>query len=322
MVETEQFKKIYDATYDRVLSYVFMKCGKIETVEDIMQEIYTEFFLVLLQKGINYIKKPESFIMQLAKSKVHQYYSEKERQKLYTYVDGLEMVEKEALLQGGRSDTQELEDYLVDYLTAQEVMEYISCKDELTKEIFYQHYFKDITLKEIAENCGVKESTVKNRLYRTLKELHKMKLLICIILLLLLTCLLVKPAYSFAQDIFSQIKSFFTGEKEKLLDDLVYWDYAGKAIELEAGEEIKISALPGMNHPNVAICMLGSEYMESAGMITRDIKYYFEASISGVYIIVAVNEEGKTENITEELAIVKVFDEEKETTQQPEWLLD
>lgn len=212
----KMMEEIYNATFDRTLVYVLMKCGKVHDVEDILQDTYTELLQVLSEKGPEYIRVPEDFVRQLAKSKVYRYYSEKEREKACVFLEDYEASEQE-----GMQDT-EWEDALINKLTAQEAMEYISEKDELTKEIFYQHYFEDKTLKEIAENCGVKEATVKNRLYRTLKELSGIKKLLCILAIILFAALLVKPVYSWAEDMISQLFRFLT--KEDTMETIILGD--------------------------------------------------------------------------------------------------
>lgn len=184
------FHVIYNDTYDKVLTYILAKCGKTADIQDILQETYTELYKTLLQKETGYIRYPEAFMLRLAKSKVYQYYSEKERQAACIYVDNTEFEVDEAV-----TDNVAWEDNLIDKLTAGEVMEYIAGKDELTREIFYQHFFQDKTLKEIADAYGVKESTVKNRLYRTLKELKGMKRFAIIAAILLLAALLAKPVF-------------------------------------------------------------------------------------------------------------------------------
>ncbi len=55
----------------------------------------------------------------------------------------------------------------------EEVWRYLHGKDALTAEIFEQYYRGGWTIRQIAVRLRVGESTVKNRLYRTLKELHK-----------------------------------------------------------------------------------------------------------------------------------------------------
>lgn len=195
------FNQIYNETYDETLAYVLTKCGRKDVVEDILQEVYLELLKVLEQKKVNYIKSPEAFVLQLAKSKVYRYYSEREQQAVCNYVEELE---ESAVFDVDWSATWE--DVLIDQLTAKEVMEYLAEKDELTKEIFYQHFFENKTIKEIAEVQGVKEFTVKNRLYRTLKELKGMKRFAIIAGILLLAALLAKPVYTLAEDVISQIR--------------------------------------------------------------------------------------------------------------------
>ncbi len=211
--KVKAMETIYNATFDRTLVYVLMKCGKVHDVEDILQDTYTELVQVLMEKGSEYIRVPEDFVMQLAKSKVYRYYSEKEREKACVFVEDFEVLEQEGL-NGAVNSGQDVEweDALINKLTAEEAMEYIAGKDELTKEIFYQHYFEDKTLKEIAKKCGVKEATVKNRLYRTLKELSGIKKLLCILAIILFAALLAKPIYSWAEDMISQLLKFLRKE--------------------------------------------------------------------------------------------------------------
>ena len=172
-----------------------------------MQEVYLELLKVLEQKKVHYIKSPEAFVLQLAKSKVYRYYSEREQQMVGAYVEELE---ESAMFDANRNAAWE--DVLIDQLTAKEVMEYLTEQDELTKEIFYQHFFENKTIKEIAKVQGVKEFTVKNRLYRTLKELKGMKRFAIIAGILLLAALLAKPMYTLAEDVISKVKRFFSEE--------------------------------------------------------------------------------------------------------------
>lgn len=243
----KDFEQIYNATYDKVLYYVLMKCGKSLDVEEILQETYTELYKVLTDKGKDYITSPEGFVMQLAKSKIHLYYSEKERRKACIYVENMELLESEGIY--GSIDTTQTtkwEDSLLDQLTTQEVMAYISTKDELTKEIFYQHYFEEKTLKEIADAHGVKESAVKNRLYRTLKELKGMKRFAFVAAILLLAALLAKPVYSLAEDVISQIKRYLTEDTQNTLEIISYGSmYRDYKKLIEKGE------LPADIHINI-----------------------------------------------------------------------
>lgn len=211
------FEQMYHATYDKVSFYVLTKCGKVPEVEDILQETYAELFQVLEDKGDMYILYPEAFVMQLAKGKIYRYYSEKERRGACSYVevsDAENVGEKKHA-----THEEDWQDALVDKLTAEEVMAYLAEKDELTCEIFYQHYFQDKTLKEIAQSCGMKETTVKQRLYRTLQELRKMKRFAIIAAIILLAALLAKPVYTWAKDVIFDVIEYF---EERMLTQSIY----------------------------------------------------------------------------------------------------
>ena len=244
------FEQIYQLTYDKVAFYVLSKCGTISEVEDILQDVYTELYKVLSDKGVVYLSSPEGFVMHLAKSKVFQYYSKKERKQAGIYVDSLSISDAEKSNETAPEvEIENWEDALIDKLTADEVMAYLARKDELTKEIFYQHYFQDKTLKEIAESCGMKESTIKKRLYRTLQELRGMKRFVIIIVIFILAALLAKPVYTWAEDAISRIKRYF------------YEDSTSKIIGLGASyRQYKMLIEQGKLQRDIKININGKDY--------------------------------------------------------------
>ena len=236
----EKFDTIYSDTYQKVLTYIFRKCGTVAETEDILQETYTELFCILAQREEAYIRYPEAFVMRLAKSKVYRYYSEKERQATCTYVENTELLEQKE--DEATTDNVTWEDNLIDKLTADEVMKYIAGKDELTKEIFYQHFFQDKTIKEIAEKHGIKESTVKTRLYRTLKELGGMKRFVSIIAIILLAALLAKPVYTWAEEAITNVKNYFIDNfMEKMFEGAFYIRYKELIEDGVVSEDIRIN---------------------------------------------------------------------------------
>lgn len=167
--QNEFFNELYDATHKKVLAYIIVKCGHTEDVADIFQETYTEIVKVIRKHGIDYFKKPEAFVMQVAKKKIYRHY------KLLERLRGIEETYDfdEANLENAEMEQVSFSDVVATKEMVATAISYLAEKDELTKKIFYLYYFLDKSIKEIAELFSVKESNVKNKLYRTLKELRE-----------------------------------------------------------------------------------------------------------------------------------------------------
>ena len=72
---------------------------------------------------------------------------------------------------------QELDSVPIDELVcsrdlAARVYTYLSSKPTDVKKVFYLYYSLDLTIPEIAKQLSMSESNVKNKLYRTLKEMR------------------------------------------------------------------------------------------------------------------------------------------------------
>ena len=163
------FNELYDATHEKVLAYIIVKCGNTEDVADIFQETYTEIVKVIRKHGIEYFKKPEAFVMQVAKKKIYRHY------KLLERLRGIEETYEfdESNLNNTDIEQISFDEFMATKETVDMAILYLHQKDELTKKVFYLYYFMDKSIKEIADLFSVKESNVKNKLYRTLKELRE-----------------------------------------------------------------------------------------------------------------------------------------------------
>jgi len=161
------FEQIYNETYNDVLKYVIFKCNNLDDVNDIIQETYIELFKMLQKQKIHNIKP---FIIGIAKNKLKKYYSLKTKIKdlfINKSIDDDEMVNT-------LSNNFDLEKEILNKITKEEIWKYLKNKDTTVAKIFYLYYGEDITIKEIASELKLNESTVKNHLYRTLKELNEM----------------------------------------------------------------------------------------------------------------------------------------------------
>lgn len=165
------FNRVYDRTYNKISAYVIAKCSNIEDISDILQEIYLEFYRIILKKGCSYVKNEEALLMKLARAKVYKHYSLLEKMKLH-----LPRPVREAKRDEG--DVQDIHHGHVDEssfnnLVIQEVWEVLKGKPEQIQKIFYLYYYCDLKLREISAVLNLGESNVKHKLYRTLQEIRK-----------------------------------------------------------------------------------------------------------------------------------------------------
>ena len=171
---TTLFNEIYDSTNRKVLVYITAKCGSPSDIHDIFQETYMELYSVLVRKGPGYIQNGEAFVMRIAKQKLSRYYSLTARLKSLLPLSG-----SSADAEGDPPEDLELNSYSIDEqicsrdLTAK-IYDVLSTKSPEIRKIFYLYYNLDLTISEIASQLSMTESNVKNKLYRTLKELRKL----------------------------------------------------------------------------------------------------------------------------------------------------
>ena len=66
----EYFEKIYTQTYTEILKFIICKCSNLDDVNDIIQDVYLEFYNVL--ETNKKIENYKSYFLGIAKNKVKQ----------------------------------------------------------------------------------------------------------------------------------------------------------------------------------------------------------------------------------------------------------
>ncbi len=159
----KNFEQIYNKTYKNVLKYIISHCNKLDDVNDIIQDTYTEFYKKL-KKNKNFILENEqSFIIGISKNVLKRYYRFK-----YQDIKNIVDIENEKI------EIESNVDIELQFITKEnvnKVWEMIKRKDIRIVKIFYLHYGLDIKIIDIAKELNLSESAVKNYIYRTIKEL-------------------------------------------------------------------------------------------------------------------------------------------------------
>ncbi|HOJ48684.1 MAG TPA: sigma-70 family RNA polymerase sigma factor [Bacillota bacterium] len=171
---TTFFNKVYDDTYERILTYVTAKCGNTEDISDIMQEIYLEVYSVFLKKGTDYVKNTDAFVYSVAKSKVYKHYTFAERLKRLIPMFSKNEDDEEVNIVDFNIADMRLEEDIANKWLFERIASYIAAKPDVVRRIFYLFYYCDLSIAQIAKKLSMSESGVKNKLYRTVRELREL----------------------------------------------------------------------------------------------------------------------------------------------------
>lgn len=171
---TTLFNKVYDETYGKILTYVTGKCGNTEDISDIMQEIYLEVYTVFLKKGVKYIKNTDAFVYKVAKSKVYRHYTLAEKLKRFIPLFAKNEDDEEVNVADLNLMDTDLEENVANKWLLNQIALYISAKPDIVRRIFYLFYSCDLSIAQIAKKLSLSETSVKNKLYRTVKEIREL----------------------------------------------------------------------------------------------------------------------------------------------------
>ena len=168
---TSLFNEIYDLTNRQTLAFITAKCGNIEEINDILQETYMELYKCLLSKGEDYIENVEAFVINIAKQKIYRHFTLLQRVKANLSLS--EVTGKEEKTVFDDTDWEiDVEDSVCTNETIEEIERILATKPQEIRKIFFLRFSLDLSLSEIASLMNLGESSVKNKLYRTIKEIR------------------------------------------------------------------------------------------------------------------------------------------------------
>lgn len=169
LIKRNDFENIYGKTYPVVLKYVVCKCQNLDDVNELVQDSYVELYQILERKRHLDLKDETAYMIGIAKNMIRNYYKNqyKEKSNLFYFSKANEEYEQQI------PDDGDLEADVITQEKVDEIWNYLNEKNVLIAKIFYLYYALDLKITEISEELELKESTVKNYIYRTLKELKE-----------------------------------------------------------------------------------------------------------------------------------------------------
>lgn len=165
---TKDFEKIYKDTYNQTLKFIVVKCNNIDDINDIIQDTYIELLKIIKKKQPLEIDNLNNYILGIANNIIKRHYYKKKKENIVFYYskdeDNAELEIK---------DNFDLEQDIITKENVAQVWNYLKNKNiEITK-IFYLYFALGLKISNIAEELEMTESNVKNKIYRTLKEIKK-----------------------------------------------------------------------------------------------------------------------------------------------------
>lgn len=168
------FDSVYAETLNAVSRFVVSHAARFQDAEDIVQNVYTRFYKRITAKGYRDIESAEAFLINIAKFECRTFFSgfvkRREKEKNLSEYSEEESASLEAELS---RDQRSLEDVMSDKILAKQIFDDIMESDEVVGKIFYLHFVCDLKLDEVADRLGLKLSTVKTKLYRTIERQKK-----------------------------------------------------------------------------------------------------------------------------------------------------
>ncbi len=167
-MSTQNFEKIYQETYNSVLKFVVIKCNNIDDVNDIIQDTYIELLKIMNKNKLPKLDDMSKYILGIANNVIKRHYSKKKKNNIVSYYTD---TEDDGTLY--IKDDFDLEQDVITKENVAEVWDYVRNKDLVTVKIFYLYFVLDLKISEISKELGIGESNIKNKIYRTLKEIKK-----------------------------------------------------------------------------------------------------------------------------------------------------
>lgn len=169
LINKNNFEEIYTKTYQSVLKYIVCKCRDLDDVNELIQDCYIALYKILQKRKFIIINDETAYMVGIAKNIIKKYYRNKYKDKLNFLYFSKDLEDSDIQIVSNIN----LETDIINQENINEIWKYLNDKNVLIAKIFYLYYALGLKISEISKELKVGESTIKNYIYRTLKELKE-----------------------------------------------------------------------------------------------------------------------------------------------------
>ena len=169
-----RFNEIYDSTNKIILAFITARCGNTSDVSDIFQDTYMELYQIMGKRGADYVTDGKALVFKIAKQKLTRHYSLMKRLQMFVSVnrENDDGESEETEISDADVNSFSTEDYVTDQIMLDNAKKLIKQKSPEVEQIFYFFYDMGLSIPEIAQTLSISESSVKNKIYRTINEIR------------------------------------------------------------------------------------------------------------------------------------------------------
>ena len=166
--DCEAFRQLHNEHVRHLLNYGLRLCGSISTVEDCVQDVFTEVWIY--RKGINEPASMRFYLLKAVRNKLKAHYRREQ-----PFIAGWDDNRDALLLHDFSmepSEEQRLIALEIDAERRQQIRAAMNLLSPRQREIIYLRYFNDLSYEQICDLMGVNYQTARSQVYSSLKVLR------------------------------------------------------------------------------------------------------------------------------------------------------
>lgn len=161
----QDFETIYRATHSQLSRFLLAKTAQYDDAQDLLQELYFDFYKQLLCRT-EPLDQPLAYLFTMAQHLLSRYYATKSKREVTVLESQTQMFED-------LPDAIDLETEVLEHLSLEEIWNQIEHLKEPDRSLVIARYRFDMTYLEISQQFEIPESTVKDKIYASIRILRK-----------------------------------------------------------------------------------------------------------------------------------------------------